>query len=327
MGEVVVFLCFGPLLALATGLSLGAPVEALLLPLVVSLSPALLACGILHSNNARDIAADRAAGADTLAQRLGPAGCRRLYALLLVLPYGTAALPVLLASQSPHLSAAAAAWGVKPPLFVLLTIPLATDLFRQYQRGELSELPQQTAQFHSVFCGGLALATLSTGALARTMLGLLFIMGGGNNFYDWTNTLAMITNRLDLALPIQLPRFLLPILLASASIWQMLAAMVFISGYGGPEVTRQAAILLVLFLLPVTFIVHDFWSAMKYSNGQRPQRAQWTEAGCAQGGKAPPAPVSTFGTEQDSEFIHFFKNVCILGGLVAYMAETGSAGC
>ena len=80
VGEIVVFLCFGPLLALATGLSLGAPIEALQLPLLLSLSPALLACGILHSNNARDIAADRSAGADTLAQRLGSDGCSYLYA-------------------------------------------------------------------------------------------------------------------------------------------------------------------------------------------------------------------------------------------------------
>ena len=78
MGEVVVFLCFGPLLALATGLSLGAPIEALKLPLLLSVSPALLACAILHANNARDIAADRNAGADTLAQRLGSDGCRIL---------------------------------------------------------------------------------------------------------------------------------------------------------------------------------------------------------------------------------------------------------
>lgn len=74
------FLCFGPLLALATGLALGADLSAMRLPLLLSLPPALLACGILHANNARDIAADRAAGADTLAQRLGPAGCNRLCA-------------------------------------------------------------------------------------------------------------------------------------------------------------------------------------------------------------------------------------------------------
>eukprot|EP01046_Picozoa_sp_COSAG06_P058984 COSAG06_NODE_12042_length_1431_cov_0.912913_3_plen_234_part_01 len=231
--------------------------------------------------------------------------CAVRYALLLTLPYCTAALPVLL-TGGPFLNGAAA-WGYKPPLFCLLTIPLATDLFRAYQRGELSELPQQTAQFHAFFCGGLSLSMLSTAALARVMLGLLFVMGGGNNFYDWSATLVMIRNRLDLALPIKLPFFLPPIMLATASIWQILAALVFISGYGGPEVTRNAAILLVAFLLPVTFIVHDFWAATKYSNGLRPNRAQWTEAGCAHGGQPPPSPVPTFGTDQDSEFIHFFK--------------------
>ena len=117
--------------------------------------------------------------------------CR--YGVLLTLPYCTTALPVLLADwwyiQGP------VAWGYKTPLFCLLTIPLATDLFRAYQRGELSELPQQTAQFHALFCGAMSLSMLSTAALARVMLGLLFVMGGGNNFYDWTATLAMIRNR------------------------------------------------------------------------------------------------------------------------------------
>lgn len=130
----------------------------------------------------------------------------------------------------------------------------------------------------------------------------------------------MCCYRLELALPIKLPYFLPPVLLATASIWQICAALVFISGYGGPEVTRKAATLLVVFLLPVTFIVHDFWAATKYSNGLRPNRAQWSAAGCAYGGQAPPTPVPTFGSDQDSEFIHFFKNVCILGGLTAYLA-------
>ncbi len=115
------------------------------------------------------------------------------YGLLLTLPYCTAALPVVLTDE-PFLQGAAA-WGYKPPLFCLLTIPLATDLFRAYQRGELSELPQQTAQFHALFCGAMSVSMLSTAALARVMLGLLFVMGGGNNFYDWTATLAMIRNR------------------------------------------------------------------------------------------------------------------------------------
>ncbi len=83
------------------------------------------------------------------------------YGLLLTLPYCTAALPVVLTDE-PFLQGASA-WGYKPPLFCLLTIPLVS--------------------------------MLSTAALARVMLGLLFVMGGGNNFYDWTATLAMIRNR------------------------------------------------------------------------------------------------------------------------------------
>ena len=44
---------------------------------------------------------------------------------------------------------------------------------------------------------------------------------------------------------------------------QIIGAIVFISGYGGPDVTRLAAQSLLLFLAPITFIVHDFWVTPK----------------------------------------------------------------
>ena len=48
---------------------------------------------------------------------------------------------------------------------------------------------------------------------------------------------------------------------------------------------------------------------------------QLKAAGCDWPRRDPPAlgpEVPTFETTQDSEFIHFFKNVCIIGGLAAY---------
>ena len=157
------FFCFGPLLAAATALALGAPLASLAvsIPVVVSLAPATLTVGILHANNARDIVTDRAAGTDTLAQWLGPSGCCNMYTTLLGLPY------VLTAFSACGMWGAQGAWGCRPPLYALLTLPLCTDLYRAYQRGCLAELPQQTAQFHAVFSGCLALSMLQTTTLAR----------------------------------------------------------------------------------------------------------------------------------------------------------------
>ena len=52
------------------------------------------------------------------------------------------------------------------------------------------------------------------------MLGLLFVMGGGNNFYTWGYTVPLVRDRLALALPCALPEAVAPILLAAASTWQ-----------------------------------------------------------------------------------------------------------
>jgi hypothetical protein len=53
------------------------------------------------------------------------------------------------------------------------------------------------------------------------MLGLLFIMGGGNNFYTWAVTLPLVRDRLALALPFELHRSFPPLLLFGASCWQV----------------------------------------------------------------------------------------------------------
>ena len=57
--------------------------------------------------------------------------------------------------------------------------------------------------------------------IVRRMLGLLFVMGGGNNFYTWRYTLALVRDRLALALPFALPEVVAPLLLAGASTWQV----------------------------------------------------------------------------------------------------------
>jgi 1,4-dihydroxy-2-naphthoate octaprenyltransferase len=86
LGEIAVFLFFGPVAVLGTeyvqsgrisGLGIGA-----------SVGVGLLACAVLVANNLRDVASDAATGKRTLAVALGERDTRVLYAALVVVPMG-----------------------------------------------------------------------------------------------------------------------------------------------------------------------------------------------------------------------------------------------
>ena len=62
-----------------------------------------LAAAVMLVNNTRDAATDAAAGKRTLATRIGPTGCRVLYALLLLQPF--VAWPALQAALAEPLPA------------------------------------------------------------------------------------------------------------------------------------------------------------------------------------------------------------------------------
>jgi len=76
----------------------------------------LLACAILLANNIRDVDGDRAVGKRTLAVRLGAGPARRLYALAIVIPFGTVVAAAV----------GATAWA----LLAFLALPLAVRPFR-----------------------------------------------------------------------------------------------------------------------------------------------------------------------------------------------------
>jgi 1,4-dihydroxy-2-naphthoate octaprenyltransferase len=85
LGEVAVFVFFGPVAVLGTTyVQSGAPG-----PLVVltSVGVGLLSCSVLVTNNLRDIPSDTEAGKRTLAVRLGDPGTRRLYATMVTIPF------------------------------------------------------------------------------------------------------------------------------------------------------------------------------------------------------------------------------------------------
>ena len=90
LGEVFVFLCFGVVAVAGTAY---VQMNALSwLALAASVPAGLLACALLMVNNLRDIGTDTVAGKRTLAVMLGDARSRQGYVLMLLVPFGVAAL-------------------------------------------------------------------------------------------------------------------------------------------------------------------------------------------------------------------------------------------
>lgn len=116
-GELTVFVFFGLVAVMGTDWVLTGSVG--LVTALASVAIGALAAAALAVNNHRDIAHDRLVGRRTFAVTFGEAGSRRLYALLLALPF--ALLPVM-----GHL---AQAYGYLLPLVLL---PAAWRLYRAF---------------------------------------------------------------------------------------------------------------------------------------------------------------------------------------------------
>jgi len=135
LGDVTIFVCFGPLLMQCTSILLtGTTRQDLYL---YSVPIGCLTEAILHANNSRDIEADARAGATTLATLLGARWSYVVYAGLLFGSYAS----VLFISYLYHWGCAAA----------LLTLPLSFDLLKRYTDRKMADLPEETAKMHLPF--------------------------------------------------------------------------------------------------------------------------------------------------------------------------------
>lgn len=135
VGDIVIVITFGPLAVLFSYLIQCGSVA--LFPLFYAVPIALSTEAILHSNNTRDMEADKRAGAVTLAIILGHQLSYVLYCLLLLAPY------VICAVLSVNLSV-----RFVLPLF---TLTMAFKLERRFRDGQLSDLPKKTAKLNLFF--------------------------------------------------------------------------------------------------------------------------------------------------------------------------------
>ncbi|HOI43128.1 MAG TPA: prenyltransferase [Elusimicrobiales bacterium] len=139
LGELGIFLAFGPLITGGAALIQAGRLTAA--PFLLSVPVGLLITAILHANNMRDAAEDRAAGIKTLAMKSGPAAALTVYRALVLSPFPLAAL-----------------YGLELAfLLPLLSLPLAVKLLRLSLSGRFSELVPATAALVAVF--GLLFAT------------------------------------------------------------------------------------------------------------------------------------------------------------------------
>jgi 1,4-dihydroxy-2-naphthoate octaprenyltransferase len=116
LGEIAVFLAFGPLMVLGAYYAVSG--RESWLPVLASLPLACTVSAILHANNMRDLEADRAASKRTLAVRFGREAAKMEFAILVYGAYGSTAGLVLLG------------WMPWPALLAFITLPEAIDLVR-----------------------------------------------------------------------------------------------------------------------------------------------------------------------------------------------------
>ena len=118
LGEVAVFVFFGPVAVLGTAVTQSGAPGALVI--AASVAVGMLTCAVLVANNLRDIAGDEVVGKRTLAVVLGATDTRRLYVALVTVPFVLSALGGL------------RSW---PLLIALLAAPLAVVQARRVLGG------------------------------------------------------------------------------------------------------------------------------------------------------------------------------------------------
>jgi 1,4-dihydroxy-2-naphthoate octaprenyltransferase len=135
LGDVTIFLCFGPLLMQCTSIILNNKATNELY--YYSIPIGLLTECILHANNARDIKADIACGATTLASLVGIEMSYILFIAFIIGSY----ISIIFISAYYH-------YGC---MLTFLTIPLAIDLIKKFNDKKMTNLPEEAAKMHLPF--------------------------------------------------------------------------------------------------------------------------------------------------------------------------------
>ncbi len=155
LGEVAVFIFFGPVAVVGTYFVQALAIDALAWWAAIPVG--LLTVAILVVNNLRDIATDRASRKLTLAARFGANWARKEYLVILILAY---LFPLLML-----LSGVTRAWVLLPWVSLPILVQRVQDIYRLEGRA-LNRLLGDTGQLELVY--GML---FSLGLLLNTLLG------------------------------------------------------------------------------------------------------------------------------------------------------------
>jgi putative oxidoreductase len=108
--------------------------------------------------------------------------------------------------------------------------------------------------------------------IGRGLLALIFVVSGIFKLAHWSTTAAFMAAK-------EMPA--VPLLLAVAVAVELIGGLLLLVGYQ----TETSAWVLFLYMIPVTFIFHNFWSVQ--------------------------------GMEAQAQMINFLKNLSIMGGLLS----------
>lgn len=321
LGDLIVFICFGPLLAgYISAVTTGAPQ---LNAIVFSLPVGCLVESILNANNVRDMQADKKAGARTLALAIGRHASTRLFQTAL-----TFAFLGILIVMATEIAGFSSLVPHKQPLRLVVVfscIPWAIYLNECFVNNKMKELPQKVAQFSLMYGVLLVGGLCDAGFFARSMLGCLFYLGGVNNILQWIYASQLVHQQLGRYVPSFVWH---PVLSKTAFIVAIVAQLTGSVCFVLNIYPKEMAILLLLFLTPVTFVVHDFFT-VGWEEDKEGEKDRITPKGLKNSQKNGIGPktkdrnskevIPTFPSNFDNEFVHFFKNVGMIGGLAVYI--------
>lgn len=132
LGDVLILIIFGPLSILFSYMAQTGTMDLITLRYAIPL--AMNTEAILHSNNTRDIEADKRAGLVTIPILIGPTCSHILFALLLFVPY------IIFILLSLHFSA----WFMLP----IITLARAFRIERDFRAQLLDNVPKATAKLN-----------------------------------------------------------------------------------------------------------------------------------------------------------------------------------
>jgi 1,4-dihydroxy-2-naphthoate octaprenyltransferase len=230
LGDVTIFLMFGPLLMIGVSVAVaasaansGADFSIRRDILLYSLPMGCATVGILHANNARDVVADKSAGLNTLAMKLGKRGSYYFHCLLMFFTYGsvlsfivTPLIEETVQSSVDHVDQGYDVLDILPSalrslvfgkksiihtpvrqLIVLLNLPWCFYVTRLFGYQKMKELPQKVAQHNLLFTTLLVMSLCEPMFLARVLLTCLFYLGGVNNIIMWSYNIHLVHMKLN----------------------------------------------------------------------------------------------------------------------------------